>query len=178
MVGRAEGVRAAVPVPHSFQRLAGLSFACCGLDALVLGQGLVSVGLLILSLVAVLPHALLLGHLGRPAQHSWRLMLSMFGGAAASLVLIALNNTLARERGAELVTAVEMFRSMQGRYPVSLQELVPTQLDAVPRAKLQFIYASFDYRVSGDRWNISYTSVPPYSTVNFDSGTREWVERP
>ncbi len=177
-MGRAEGVRAAVPVPHAFQRLAGLSLACCGLDALVLGQGLVSVGLLILSLVAVLPHALLLGHLGRPAQHSWRLMLSMFGGAAASLVLIALNNALARERGAELVTAVEMFRSMQGRYPVTLQELVPTQLDAVPRAKLQFIYASFDYRMSGDRWNISYTSVPPYGTVNFDSGTREWVERP
>jgi hypothetical protein len=177
-VGRAEGVRAAVPVPHSFQRLAGLSLACCGLDALVLGQGLVSVGLLILSLVAVLPHALLLRHLGRPAQHSWRLMLSMFGGAAASLVLIALNNALARERGAELVTAVETFRSMQGRYPVSLQELVPTQLDAVPRAKLQFIYASFDYRMSGDRWNISYTTVPPYGTVNFDSGTREWVERP
>lgn len=177
-MGRAEGVRAAVPVPHFFQRLAGLSFACCGLDALVLGQGLISVGLLMLSLVAVLPHALLLRHLGRPAQHSWRLMLSMFGGAAASLVLIALNNALARERGAELVTAVEMLRSMQGRYPVTLQELVPTQLDAVPRAKLQFIYASFDYRMSRDRWNISYTSVPPYGTVNFDSGTREWVERP
>lgn len=69
-----------------------------------------------------------------------------------ALVTTFIQWEIADANGEKIVGAVEAFNSANGRYPKSLNDLVPTYLAAVPRAK---------YCVDGDFYYYNSTEGPP-----------------
>ena len=64
--------------------------------------------------------------------------------AVATVVgLNRLNNFIAARRADDVIAAVKAFHAQNGRYPESLDALVPEFLTAVPRAKYTLTYGQF-----------------------------------
>ena len=155
--------------------LAALTALYC-LDALVLGLGFVAFGLLLVSLALVAKWLLLRATpSGATAQHrTARLALSLTLCAVAIMVTINLNNQLARERANRLVAAIDHYRAIAGRYPQRLEDLVPTYIDAVPRAKFTLSFNRFDFAHRQDGAVLAYAQTPPFGRAIYDFKAQRW----
>ncbi|MGE0860033.1 MAG: hypothetical protein AB7I01_02275 [Gammaproteobacteria bacterium] len=146
------------------------------LDALLLGQGLVAALLLMLVGGLLLPKALLLFKLRRDGWAVLRLALLLTLTALAIMLTISGNNRLARSRAMAVVEAVDTYRGVHGRYPLSLDALVPRYLAAVPRAKYALAFDDFLYERAGDGARLGFVEVPPFGRPCYDFTLRRWQE--
>lgn len=75
---------------------------------------------------------------------------------------------------ARVVAACEEFRAVNGRFPRTLNELVPQYLPSVPRAKYCLHYGEFAYFLNDGHALLVWCVVPPYYRAIYDFETRRW----
>ena len=108
----------------------------------------------------------------------WRLALLRIAIPAATLGLALANDDVQCKIGEanapRIVAACEEFRAANGRFPKTLDDLVPAYLPSIPRAKYCLDYGEFRY------WNIDgspilvWYLVPPYGRKIYDFEKRRW----
>jgi hypothetical protein len=141
----------------------------CGLDALVAGQGVVSL-LIGLFAAAVLFPLWLRAQLDRDREAAARRagLAAIYGLCAlAAVCWVALNNRMADRRAHAVVKACLDFKAKRGAWPERLEELAPEFLPSVPRAKYTAAYGRFQYHASPERHRLLWTVFPPFG--------RRWV---
>ena len=167
----------AAPMPgQRLMRWPALYFALTlfVLDALVMGQGLVAALTLIGVGVWLLPKAYLFALIGRNAWPTLRLAAVLGVAAIAIMATINFNNGVAHERAEQLVGAIESYRTVTGRYPADLDDLVPGYVQTVPRAKYTLSFNRFIYLNRGDRVSLAYVDVPPFGRPYYDFHGHAW----
>ncbi len=96
--------------------------------------------------------------------------------AAASLVTNALNNAHARRQAGRVIAACGRFQAEHGRFPDTLERLVPGYLPAVPRAKFVLgPWSRFRYDImpDGRHW-LEYTALPPFGRPHYVLEEGRW----
>lgn len=147
------------------------------LDRIALG-GLVAMILIVPAGVVVVARSLawIVAKRELKAERKSRLQgaLSVWALICVSLGSVRLDNWIARGRAESLIAAIERFEKDNGHFPLELDELVPTYLPTIPRAK-PFTLGSF-----GEFWYmgtppghpevepfLSYTEIPPFGRVDY-----------
>lgn len=99
---------------------------------------------------------------------------------AAVLANDAHQRRLAKANAEKIVNAIRSFRDGSGRYPTDLQELVPGQLDSVPRPKHAVIFNTFYYVRGGSDSapSLWWIDVAPYGKrfYNFDKARWSFID--
>jgi hypothetical protein len=72
-----------------------------------------------------------------------------------------------------IVAACEEFHAANGRFPKTLDELVPRYMPSIPRAKYCLVFGEFDYFNYGKPMLVWYV-VPPYGRKIYDFEDRKW----
>ena len=145
-------------------------------DGLCMQQGLISV----VALVIALGQLLLTLAATRRREHEARSRVvrwtSIAAGALVSLAVIVGNNRLAERRARLIVAAVERYDADHHALPGSLEELVPTYLPNVPRAKLSFVAATFDYWRHADESSatLMWVVMPPFGRRTYNFTEHRW----
>lgn len=148
------------------------------LDALVLVQGFVAMGLLAALVFVVLPKWFVLRRLGRSCRSTRRFAALLLICAVAVMVTIKTNNRLAHSRADSLIAAIAHYRAVAGDYPQTLGDLVPTYIDAVPRARYSLTFNRFSYRHTHAEAALAYADVPPFGRAIFEFGPQRWLRLP
>ncbi len=108
----------------------------------------------------------------------WRLALLRIAVPPLVLALVLANNTFQRTIGkanaARIVTACEAFHTANGRFPETLDELVPRNIPSIPRAKYCLLFGEFLYwNFDGSPILVRYV-IPPYDRAIYDFEERRW----
>jgi hypothetical protein len=90
------------------------------------------------------------------------------------LGVIRVNNRIAARRADDVVAAVKAFHAQNGRYPDSLDALVPAFLTAVPRAKYTLQFDKFMYIKTESSALLYYVAIPPFGRPTFDFARDSW----
>lgn len=154
------------------------------LDVPLLMGGGISIFVLAWQLFVRLPWALLTR---RPDWRRFRLVRCALYLAAAVVCfgLARVDDQVASGRADALASAVNAFRAAQGRYPESLDELVPAHLPAIPNARpLALMQDRFRYRnppanTDGTRRPpmLMYTAFGPFGWSLYDFEKGAWEMR-
>jgi len=110
-------------------------------------------------------------------RSGWRLALLRIAVPPLTLGLVLANNALqlkiAETNAPRVVAACEEFHAANGKFPKTLDELVPRYMPSVPRAKYCLIYGKFVYFNYGKPmllWHV----VPPYGRRIYDFEKQQW----
>jgi hypothetical protein len=79
---------------------------------------------------------------------------------------------LARRRAETVITAVDQFHHDQGRYPATLEELVPAYLGAIPRPRL--VPGAFRYSQSPGDPYLMYSGLGMFDRYSWSFTNQEW----
>jgi len=104
-------------------------------------------------------------------------MIAIYAVMMASVVLtIRANNRLAQRRAEGIVTALKLYRSKTGDYPVRLTALVPEYLPAVPLAKYTLLFNEFTYHHDPAQRQgfLMYAVIPPFGRRTYSLDTDTW----
>jgi hypothetical protein len=143
------------------------------IDAFLLNQGIIAgfvgAGLLVIGLpLALLKRA-------APARTPRLRNLAIY---MASVVLVfvlnAMNNRIAATRAEGIISSVKAFHAKNGRYPESLNNLVPEFLDHIPLAKYTLSQNRFLYQVTEGRAALIYVEVPPFGHPIYRFSEDKW----
>lgn len=80
----------------------------------------------------------------------------------------------AEENAQRVVAACEEFHADHGRFPKSLDELVPEYMPSVPTAKNSMGWSDFIYISGPENTLLGWYVVPPYLRKTYDFETRQW----
>ena len=87
-----------------------------------------------------------------------------------------INNQVAANRARTVISAVETYHARHGVYPTSLNDLPPSYLTNVPKAKYTLSgFNDFRYRNIDGFTSIQYTSVPPFSRPTYVFNQKKWI---
>ena len=93
-----------------------------------------------------------------------------------TLALVLANDTLQRKiaeaNAPRVIEACEEFHAANGRFPKTLDELVPRYLPSIPRAKYCLVLGEFHYWK--DSALLVWYVVPPYGRAIYDFDERRW----
>ncbi|MFA5140805.1 MAG: hypothetical protein WC728_16385 [Elusimicrobiota bacterium] len=145
------------------------------LDAFVLNQGSIAVFTLLSVFFYRLPRAFLA--VREPDIRKNRLQRAGIYTLMAVLILAAnlLNNAHARSQAVRLITKCNDYKAKYGRFPDSLEALVPEFIHRVPRAKLvPGRNGRFTYTAAADSHQLMYTSLPPFARRFYVLEERTW----
>jgi hypothetical protein len=158
----------------------GIRFVSCAVlgwalvDALVAGQGAISLVLCALAVLYFLPRALVAWRNRTTLTlRLWKTAIVAVGGLAA-LAFIRYDIAQGRIQADQVVAAVQQFREKQGRYPDRLAELVPGFLPAVPRARWAYSANEFRYVGSSLHPRLIFVGIPPFDRRIFNFETGGW----
>jgi hypothetical protein len=163
--------------PPSFRRAILFGTFLVLLDALWLNQGAIAFLVAIWLFVVSLPRALIARKYVTVRAQCLRNIAVYFGAVIIVFVLNTANISIAQSRAETLVSAVKAFHSKNQRYPRSLDELVPEQIDHVPLAKYTLAFNQFNYyRLTEQDASLSYTAVPPFGRPTYFFRLNKWVD--
>ena len=145
------------------------------IDAYFFGQGLISIILFLYGALHFLPRAIAV----REDSGLFRLRLSKaiivsIAGLAA-LGTIVYGNVVARERAETLIVAIEQFYARHGRYPESLEEVVPVFIAEIPKAKYVLTAETFRYSSRDSSHWLMYVEVPPFGRKIYTFEDHKWT---
>lgn len=170
-VGAAIPRTAEFPTPSIF-----IAVALYYLDAFVLGQGFIAIASLIAVVIWLLPKMVLLVRARQRATRGAYNVVIFAVLTAAVMLTININGEMAQTRADRLVDRIEMFRAMNGRYPLQLGELVPRYMERIPPAKHTLAFNKFIYLKDDDRVMLMYVDVPPFDRNTYDFVNRRWID--
>jgi len=108
----------------------------------------------------------------------WGLALLRIALPALTLGLVLANNAvqfrIAEANAPRIITACEEFRVANGKFPKTLDELVPRYMPFIPRAKYCLAWGEFRYWNFDDKPILVWWAVPPYGTKVYDFENRRW----
>lgn len=90
----------------------------------------------------------------------------------ATMGILTSNWRVAQHRAAPVISAIDLFHSAQGRYPNTLDELVPTYLPSIPRAGFTWLARRFGYFAERPQL---YFPAMFHGVVAYDFPTRSWT---
>ena len=107
------------------------------------------------------------GRLGRAIARVGEAMAVAAGSVVMTLVLLRPNRAgseRARKNAEQIIAACRAFHAQHGRFPLTLEELVPGFLPSVPPAKYAGPHFGFTYEVGpGDKRHVlGWTEVIPF----------------
>lgn len=106
----------------------------------------------------------------------WRLGLLRIATPALTLGLVLANNThqlrMAKANAQRIVAACDEYHAANGRFPETLDELVPQYLPSIPRAKYCLDFGDFVYS-DDERPTLIWYVVPPYHRRIYNFETRQ-----
>lgn len=145
-------------------------------DGVAMGQG--GLALLLATWVVVVRLPLLALAWKRKPLLKYRAKKTAIYLIAVSAVLgwVAFNRDLGSRRAEDVVAAVHAYATTNGRYPASLNELVPGFLPALPLVKWTLGWNRFEYRLtrSGNHW-LTWTVVSPYGRRSYIFEEARWI---
>jgi hypothetical protein len=106
----------------------------------------------------------------------WKVALLRIAIPALTLGLVLANNAfqwrIANANGARIIAACEEFHAANGKYPKTLDELVPRYLPSIPRAKYCLKYGEFLY--FDKKPMLMWYAVPPFGTEVYNFEKKRW----
>jgi hypothetical protein len=113
------------------------------------------------------------------SRTEWRLTLVRLGIPAVCFIVSVGNHYLQCEiadtNGKRVVAACEEFHAATGRYPETLEELVPHYLKSIPRAKYCLSHGDFVYwRKGSSAFGLKWYLVHPMARVCYASEQKRW----
>ena len=112
----------------------------------------------------------------------WGIALIRISIPALTLGIVLTNNavqwTIAESHSEQIIAACEHFRVSYGRYPKTLDELLPQQLPSVPRAKYCMRYGTFEYHSDEGGHRLLWYKVPPFGRriYRFEDGQWHYID--
>jgi hypothetical protein len=107
----------------------------------------------------------------------WRLALVRIAIPALTLGLVLANKSvqwrIAEANASQVIAACEEFNAANGRFPKTLDELVPRYMPFIPRAKYCLVYGEFRY-MNNEHPMLVWHVVPPYGRNIYDFEKRRW----
>jgi hypothetical protein len=109
----------------------------------------------------------------------WRVALIRIAAPALTLGIVWENNAIqwniAEANAQRIVKACDEYHAANGKYPHTLDELVPRYLDAVPRAKYCLDHGEFWYwNFSEDNAHLVWWKVPPFGRKIYSFKEHRW----
>jgi hypothetical protein len=108
----------------------------------------------------------------------WKLALLRIAIPAPTLGVVLANSAVqyrvGKANAPRIIAACEEFHAANGKYPQTLDELVPRYLPSVPRAKYCLMLGEFDYWNLHDHPILVWCVVPPYGRKVYDFDHRRW----
>lgn len=86
-----------------------------------------------------------------------------------------LNLKMGAGNAERIIAAVEMYHQDYGRFPESLEALVPQYLDRVPHSAIRLSANKFRYWSEADRHQLMWIKVPPYLRAFYDFESNKWT---
>lgn len=146
--------------------------------ALLLGSGLLPLGVLLVAIGIGIPAVAI----GRVFRGRWPIAASRRLAVTASMATLALVYVFqidARipENATPIVLALDSFYRETGRYPDSMDEIVPTHLRAVPTLKASIVQPRVHYRMWNGQPRLTIPSArgDAFAAYEYDFTTRVWV---
>ena len=107
----------------------------------------------------------------------WWLALVRIAMPPLILAMVLTNDSFQRknanEKALRIIAACEAFHTAEGRYPKTLDELVPKYLKSIPRAKY-CLDGEFRYWNMEGRPMLMWCVIPPYYRKHFDFSEQRW----
>ena len=107
----------------------------------------------------------------------WKIALLRIAVPVLTLVLVLANNAVQFKIGEvnapHVIAACEEFHTANGKFPETLDELVPRYMPSVPRAKYCLLYGEFLYMDYGHPMLVWYV-VPPFGRKIYDFEQQRW----
>jgi hypothetical protein len=163
-----------------------IRYLCCqrgirvsiGIVCLLLAWDVANTGSFVMSYIFC-PIWFLASLLKNAIQHpGWRLALTRIAIPALTLTVVMANDSLqsqiAQANAPKIIAACEEFHAANGRFPKTLDELVPRYLPSVPRAKYCLIYGDFSYWYLDSHPILEWCVIPPYGRRIYDFDRRQW----
>lgn len=94
--------------------------------------------------------------------------------AVAILGTHSFNTNLGESNANRIIYAVSDYRAEHGKYPETLEELVPKYLDNVPRSSVRLIANKYRYWGKGSHYNLMWVKVPPFFKKTYDFESERW----
>jgi len=107
----------------------------------------------------------------------WKLRVLRAAFPAVTLGVAVANSAfqlrVAETNAARIVAACEEFQAAHGRFPDSLEQLLPRYLPSIPRARYSLLFGEFVYVNLGKPMLVWYI-VPPFGRKVYDFEIRRW----
>jgi hypothetical protein len=107
----------------------------------------------------------------------WKIALLRIAIPAVTLGLVRANEAVQYRIGEanapRIIAACEEFHAANGRFPKTLDELVPQYMPSVPRAKYSLLYGEFEYFNYGEPMLV-WCVVPPFGRKIYTFDDRRW----
>lgn len=153
-----------------------IAIVCVLLDVFVFGP-MLSVLMMLFAAVYYLPRTLVALKRPQVARLRFTKGLVVFGIGMATAWLFSIDAQQARERAKDVIAALDRYKAAHGAFPQRLEELVPTYLPEVPRARLLPAASRFYYgRMPDGGATLMYVVLPPFGRSVYDFDTRKWHE--
>jgi hypothetical protein len=108
----------------------------------------------------------------------WGIALIRIAIPPLTLCLVLANNSfqrkIAEENAPRIIAACEQFHATNGKYPKTLDDLVPQYLSSVPCAKYCLMYGEFMYWNMENHPMLVWHVVPPFGRKIYTFEDRRW----
>jgi len=145
------------------------------LDAFVLGQGVIAVITLLIVVFGFMPKAVIAFFKRRSPRYYLKKSLIYTVMAVGVLGVIFVNNRIARERAEHLIDKIEDYKTAEGKYPETLETLIPEHIDAIPKSKYTVSHNRFLYIYGKGGVLLGYVHLPPFGRLMYSFDTKKWA---
>lgn len=148
------------------------------IDTFILGAPAFSTFVLIYVVLYLFPVSVF-SILNRPKLKFFGYKLLIYAAMViASIGLHEFEITNAQHRGETIITAVNNYQQDKGRYPDTLENLVPVYLPEIPAARvIPTVIAPTDFYYLGapDDPHLMFVEFPPYGRQSWSFQQKEWI---
>jgi hypothetical protein len=145
------------------------------LDAFVINQGVISIFLVLTIVFWWLPKSAFKKYTKQSPKQEFVKVLIYGCTAIAVFTSININNTIAKNRAADLVQTIENYRQATGKYPNTLDNLIPKYFPQLPKAKYTLGFNNFIYLNHEGNISLFYYDFPPFGRPTYIFERKEWI---
>jgi len=147
------------------------------LPAIVLGVAIVPMGFLMVSMIVFIPAALIQGLINRQtwAKNGVRFAIIMVT-SLLSLTYVSLLDKQIPSNAEPITRGIEAYKLANGRYPDSIEALIPQHLELVPSLKFALLQPPIRLRNTDGvlKLTIESSSGDAFAHYEYDFQTRTW----
>lgn len=155
-------------------RLVWAALALYLFDSFVLGEGVLALAVGALVVLVWVPLCLAAAFKARERLPKRAAVLGAFLLLPAAVIgTNRWNESLARRRADGVIAACRSFHQSQGRWPDTLEQLVPGYLPRIPAAKVGLSFNRFEYSAVPAPV-LKWTTTPPYVKTYYDLDADRW----